>query len=72
MVLRHIKIEGMPADAKIVGVSDQLRFDRDQLAFKIESESFPEVPVDGSIPELELQCSEVYDTPCDTPLFRLR
>ena len=52
-----IKIEGLPADARIVGVSDQLFFNSNEVAFKVESEEFAFVESGNAIPELHLNCS---------------
>lgn len=52
-------IEGMPADASIVGVSDQIYFDRNAIAFKVESAEFPEVRAGEAIPELNLLTGQV-------------
>ncbi len=56
---RPCRFEGMPADARIVNVSDQVRLHWAQIAFLIESAEFPETPAGNQIPELRLVCHEV-------------
>lgn len=53
----QVFFRGMPADAKIVGVSDQLYFLHDELALKIWSGTFPIVGNLATIPELVLTVS---------------
>jgi hypothetical protein len=58
---KRIKITGMPADAKIVGMSQDQFFLTDQYALKIESETFEKVPHGVGIPEMVLECSEIRE-----------
>lgn len=60
---RQYVIEGMPADARIVNVSDQVGFDRDLISFRVESATFPDVPVGERIPLLELSVRAMQRTP---------
>ena len=53
-----VKVVGLPADAKIVGVSTDSRFDCDQISIKVESESFDEVTSGYPVPELTLTWAE--------------
>ena len=53
-----VKVVGLPADAKIVGVSTESRFDCDQISIKVESESFDEVASGYPVPELTLTWAE--------------
>lgn len=55
---RRVRVEGMPADAKIVGYSSHLFFHRDALALKVQSETFPEVAPYDALPTLELKVTE--------------
>lgn len=41
----------LPPGCKIVGVSDQLYFDQDQIAIKVESPDFDPVPEGTRVPE---------------------
>ncbi len=54
-----LRIEGMPTDAQIVGVSDQVAFDRNLFAFKVESAEFSEVLPGHATPELLLTVTEI-------------
>jgi hypothetical protein len=54
---RQLYFEGMPEDARLVGVSDQIRFDKDQIALKIWSATFPEVMDGNQLSELKVVCS---------------
>ena len=49
----------MPYDAKLVGVSDQLFFDSDDIALKFESHEFAPVPKDGAIPVITFEAKRV-------------
>jgi hypothetical protein len=60
---RRVKAEGLPADAKIVAVNELAYFLCNQIAFKIESQEFDEVPDGHAIPDLMLTVSEVRDEP---------
>ena len=51
---RLIEIKGMPKDARIINVSDQMGFDRDQISFMIESSEFPAIQKGCHIPEMKL------------------
>ncbi len=62
---KRIKIEGLPADAHFVGVTQ--RVDMDLFAFRVESAAFSEVSDAHPIPELCLTCREIQDE-SDTPL----
>ena len=53
-----VKVVGLPADAKIVGVSTESRFDCDQISIKVESASFDEVTSGYPVPELTLTWAE--------------
>ncbi len=48
------RITGMPRDAKILSVSDQLGLASNEIVFMVESKEFPEVLAGGIIPELIL------------------
>jgi hypothetical protein len=70
---RKIRLEGMPADAKIVGVSGDAGFYSDIIAFKVESQEFPEIEPFAAIPYMELKVREEYDAPPESPsLLRFR
>ena len=38
-----VKIDGLPPDARIIGISDHQHFDRDIICLKVESQEFPDV-----------------------------
>lgn len=59
---RRLKFDGMPADAAITGVSDHVGFFTNQIAFKVASDSFPEVVPGQQISELTLAVEEIEDT----------
>lgn len=57
---KRIRIGGLPPDARIVAVSDKVYFDQDCMAFKVESDSFPEIEsTDTVIPPLTLTVTEI-------------
>ncbi len=58
----RVKVTGMPADAEITGISDQVKFDCNLISFRVESSEFPEVPVGYAVEELRLEMSEVRDS----------
>ena len=49
-----VRIEGMPEDAKIVGISCDAGFKYDEVWFQVTSEEFPELKTGNSFPELRL------------------
>lgn len=53
------RIDGMPKDARIVGVSDQVRFLQNEIAVKIESPEFDDWFEGVAIPELKLTVTVV-------------
>src|SRR5687768_5918508 len=77
---RLVEFEGMPADAKIVNVSDQYRFGLGWISFKVESETFPEIHDGQAIPEMDgLRCTTfavdekpIADSPVYSTLIRGR
>src|SRR6185369_8666910 len=60
---KQILFDGMPDDARIVGVSEHLSFDQDLIALKVESATFPEVMPDFAVPALEVSVTEVRPEP---------
>lgn len=58
-----LRITGLPKDARIVRVSDQLWADRDLLAFQVESAEFPEVQPGHHIPDIKLNVEELWRAP---------
>lgn len=67
---RRIRIDGMPADARIVKVSDEI--DRNRFAFLVESTTFPEIEEGQPIPRMELTVREWFDGPADRPTLSNR
>ena len=55
---RQLYFEGMPADASLIGISDQVRFDRGDVSLMIQSETFPEVAPMSIFPELVITVRE--------------
>lgn len=49
-----VVVEGLPEDARLVGLSEQAYFDTDQIALKFESDRWPEVPHGQRIPEVAM------------------
>ena len=49
--------EGMPDDAKIVGVFDE--FVRNQIVLKVTSETFPEVPEGNYFSDIKVSVSDL-------------
>lgn len=56
---KQIVFDGMPEDAKIVGISESVYFLKDEIGLKVESASFPELGEGESIPELKITVMEV-------------
>ncbi len=56
---KQLVFEGMPADAKLDAISDHACFDSDQVALRIESDTFEEVEPCGRIPEFKVTVREV-------------
>ena len=67
---RLIEITGMPKDARIINVTDQCRFDKDQISFMVESQEFPDILEGCTIPEIRLEV-RLIESP-DTPIKMLR
>lgn len=75
---KFVRIKGMPADAMIVGFSDEYTFRTNHIAVKVWSESFPVVVDGATMQELTLECSlyeekqkttyESIETCCTTKL----
>jgi hypothetical protein len=69
---RRVRIEGMPADAKIVNVSDQYKFNCGWISFMVESDTFPEVKDGRAIPEMDpLSATVFFDETgvTDSPIY---
>jgi len=64
---KRIRISGLPADARIVRVSDLIFFERGFFAFQVESAEFPEVVTGEMLPWLNLNVEEWFDDPADAP-----
>jgi hypothetical protein len=58
LLTEPLVLDGMPEDAKIVGIAADLGFDQDVLLLKIESQEFHEVPPGNFIPVMELNVRE--------------
>ena len=56
---RQLIFEGLPDDAMVVGISEHVFFDRDLIAIKFESATFPEVEEGHAAPELQITVREV-------------
>lgn len=54
-----IVVQGLPEDAKMVGISEECYCQYDQIALKFESEQWPEVPPGHNLEEIDLQVSAV-------------
>lgn len=56
---KRLKVTGMPADARIVGVDQHRYWDEDRTSFTVRSAEFPEVPENEAIPDLNVELCEV-------------
>lgn len=54
-----IRCKGMPSDAMIVGVSDHIAFDTNQIALKIHSKTFPVTPDGKCLPDLNIELTSI-------------
>lgn len=52
-----VRILGMPFDARILNVS--YRFDRGEVSFLIESNTFDEVPDGSAVSTIDLECLSI-------------
>ena len=52
-------VEGLPEDARLVGISDQDRFTFDVVSLKFESDEWPEVPEGRPIDEIKLMARTI-------------
>lgn len=59
---KRYRIDGLPDDARIVGMSGSLYFDSDNLAVKVESDTFADIGYCDHIPPLSLEISEIHET----------
>jgi hypothetical protein len=64
MVLKCV--QGLPEGARLVGISEMIYFDSNDIALKYEHESWPEVAKFDAIPYLKVEFSEVS---MDSPLW---
>ncbi len=63
---KRFRILGLPLDAKIINVSDQIRFERGEIVFMVQSDEFPKTLAGNVIPELTLtvehiDCPDTFD-----------
>ncbi len=55
-------INGLPADAVMIGISDQFYFSTDEIAVKFESEEWPEITPGDAIPVMDLRIDTIQPT----------
>jgi len=60
---RYVRILGMPDDAVIVGSSSEAYFAYNEIAFRVWSASFEQIPFGQPMPELVLATQWVEATP---------
>src|SRR5690348_5101468 len=61
------KIEGLPADAEILAMSEHACFAQDCYPIRVWSSDFPVVPASGTCPELELTVTTFKCPDCNYP-----
>lgn len=55
----RLRIKGWPADARMIGVTPHVSFSENLMAFKVESQEFPDVRPGDNYPVCRLSAEDI-------------